>query len=120
VVRALCVEHGTLRAGDFSCDLAAVSRIVVVGAGKAAAGMAAGVEEVLDGRVEAGLVVVKDGHTGPPGLIVQIEAGHPLPDERGERATGRLLDLVRCADDRTLVICLLSGGASRSWRSRPG
>lgn len=112
VVRALAVDGRTLRAGDYTCDLTSFSRILVVGAGKAAAGMAAGVEEVLGRRVDTGLVVVKDGHTGPPGWIAQVEAGHPVPDERGARATGRVLDLVRSADDRTLVICLLSGGAS--------
>ena len=74
--------------------------------------MAAGVEKVLGGRVESGLVIVKDGHTGLPGRIAQVEAGHPLPDERGARAAARILDLVGGADAKTLVICLLSGGAS--------
>jgi hydroxypyruvate reductase len=89
-----------------------VDRIVVVGAGKAAAGMAAAVEEILGSRIESGLVVVKDGHTGRPGRIAQVEAAHPLPDERGVRAAARILELVGGADAKTLVICLLSGGAS--------
>ncbi len=112
VLRALALDGGMLRAGEFSCDLADVERIVVVGAGKAAAGMAAAVEEILGGRIESGLVVVKDGHTGPPGRIAQVEAAHPLPDERGARAAARILELVGGADAKTLVICLLSGGAS--------
>lgn len=112
VLRALTLDGGILRAGEFSCDLAAVERILVVGAGKAAAGMAAAVEEVLGGRIESGLVVVKDGHTGPPGRITQVEAAHPLPDERGASAAARILELVGGADAKTLVLCLLSGGAS--------
>lgn len=112
VVRALTLTGTTVRAGEFSCDLGGVARVLVVGAGKAAAGMAAGVEEVLDGRIDSGVVIVKDGHTGHPGLISQLEAGHPLPDERGERGAARILGLVAAADASTLVICLLSGGAS--------
>ena len=112
VVRALSLEGGMLRAGEFACDLANVMRILVVGAGKAAAGMAAGAEQVLGSRIESGLVIVKDGHTGHPGMIAQAEAGHPLPDERGARLGGCILDLVGRADASTLVVCLLSGGAS--------
>lgn len=112
VVRALSLDGEMLRAGEFSYDLADIARIVVVGAGKAAAGMATGVEQVLGERVESGLVIVKDGYTGDPGWIAQVEAGHPLPDERGARATARILDRVSRADSKTLVICLLSGGAS--------
>jgi len=112
VLRALALQGDLLRAGEYSCDLADVERIVVVGAGKAAAGMAAAVEEVLGSRIESGLVVVKDGHTGHAGRIDQVEAAHPLPDERGVRAAARILDLVGGADAKTLVICLLSGGAS--------
>lgn len=112
VVRALSLDGDMFRAGEFSYDLAGIARIVVVGAGKAAAGMATGVEQVLGGRVESGLVIVKDGYTGDPGRIAQVEAGHPLPDERGTRAAARILDFVSHADSMTLVICLLSGGAS--------
>lgn len=112
VRRALGLEGGILHAGEFECDLAEVERILVVGAGKAAAGMAAAVEELLGDRIEAGLVVVKDGHTGPAGRIAQVEAAHPLPDERGASAAARILELVGGADAKTLVLCLLSGGAS--------
>ena len=112
VLHALALDGDMLHAGGFSCDLAGVARILVVGAGKAAAGMSTGVEQVLNGRIESGLVIVKDGHTGQPGSIAQVEAGHPLPDERGARAAARIMDLVGGADAKTLVICLLSGGAS--------
>ncbi len=112
VSRVLAVDDGRLVVGDSACDLSGVGKIVVVGAGKAAAGMAAGVEQVLGARVDGGLVVVKDGYRGPLGRISQVEAGHPLPDERGLRATARLLDAVRATDERTLLVCVLSGGAS--------
>ena len=45
-------------------------------------------------------------------MIVQIEASHPVPNEAGVEGAQRILEMVRAADEKTLVICLLSGGAS--------
>jgi len=57
-------------------------------------------------------VIVKVGYALPTRRIKIVEAGHPIPDERGVRAAqecGRILE--RCAAE-DLVICLLSGGGS--------
>ncbi len=87
-------------------------RILVIGAGKATASMAQGLEEVLGARIDGGLIVVKDGHTAPLARIETVEAGHPVPDRRGLAGAQRIVDLCRGADERTLVICLVSGGGS--------
>ncbi len=94
-------------------DLSRCRRIWVVGAGKAAAPMAAQIAALLGERLSGGVVIVKEGHTGEeehllPALTV-LEAGHPLPDERGLRATERLLALIRDSTEDDLVLCLLSG-----------
>jgi hydroxypyruvate reductase len=87
-------------------------RVVVVGAGKASGAMAAAVENAWSERIAAGLVVVKDGHLAPTQRVRLVEAGHPVPDERGARAAGDILELAATAgpDGHTLV--LISGGAS--------
>jgi hydroxypyruvate reductase len=41
-----------------------------------------------------------------------MEAGHPIPDENGEKAADALLDLVGSAEPDDLILCLLSGGGS--------
>jgi glycerate-2-kinase len=41
-----------------------------------------------------------------------VEAGHPIPDENGLRATEEIIRLLAGADGKTLVVCLISGGAS--------
>jgi glycerate-2-kinase len=58
------------------------------------------------------LIVVKDGHTVPLKYIQQVEASHPVPNEAGIVGAQRILDMARAADETTLVIFLLSGGAS--------
>jgi glycerate 2-kinase len=112
VIRALRVENNIVFAGGNAYRLDAFDRIIVVGAGKAAAGMAGAVEDVLGEVINGGVIVVKYGHAGTLKRIEQIEAAHPIPDEAGVQGTQRIIDLVRRADERTLVICLLTGGGS--------
>lgn len=85
---------------------------MVVGAGKANALMARAVEKLLGDRIDAGTVTVKYGHTARTTKIRLIEAGHPLPDENGIRATRGMADLLLGLSEDDLVICLLSGGGS--------
>ena len=86
-------------------------RTIVVGAGKAAASMAAAVEAVWDGSLE-GMVVTRYGHGFPTRRIEVVEAAHPVPDAQGERAARRMLALVRGLSPDDLVLCLISGGGS--------
>lgn len=85
-------------------------RVLVVGAGKAAARMAQAVEQAW-GAVE-GLVVTRYGHAVPCTSIEVVEASHPVPDEAGERAARRILSLVASAGAGDLVLALISGGGS--------
>src|SRR6516165_4291663 len=86
-------------------------RTVVVGAGKAAAAMAAAVEANWSGPIE-GLVVTRYGHAVPCQHIEVIEAAHPVPDTAGRAAAQRILDKVKGLQPDDLVLCLLSGGGS--------
>ncbi|RIY02528.1 glycerate kinase [Aureimonas flava] len=86
-------------------------RTLVLGAGKAAASMAAAFEAEWDGPCE-GLVVTRYGHGVPTRRIEVVEASHPVPDAAGEAAARRILDLARGAGADDLVVVLISGGAS--------
>ncbi len=86
-------------------------RVVVVGAGKAAAAMAAAVEDVW-GAPLSGLAVTRYGHEVATRFVEVVEAGHPYPDAAGEVAARRLLELVRGLTSDDLVLVLLSGGGS--------
>ena len=88
-------------------------RTLVLGAGKAAAAMAASVAEAAPWPV-SGLVVTRYGHTVGHAIdgIEVIEAGHPVPDDRSQAAAVRMLAHARglTPDDR--LIFLASGGGS--------
>src|SRR6266403_2182757 len=86
-------------------------RTIVVGAGKAAASMAAAVEAHWNGPLE-GLVVTRYGHGVPCKHIEVVEASHPVPDEAGSKAARRILDKVSGLTADDLVLVLISGGGS--------
>lgn len=86
-------------------------RTVVVGAGKAAAKMAAAVERVWDGPL-SGLVITRYGHLFATDRIDVVEGGHPVPDTACEKAARSMLDLVSGLSKDDMVLCLVSGGGS--------
>ena len=110
--------HAAVAAAD-PADLVAAAmpifkprgRTIVIGAGKAAAAMAAAFEAHWQAPVE-GLVITRYGHAVPTRHIEVIEAGHPVPDESGFRAATRIASLVTGLTSDDLVVCLLSGGGS--------
>ena len=86
-------------------------RLVVIGAGKASAAMAAAVEAHWRGPI-SGLVVTRYGYAVPCQHIKIIEAAHPVPDAAGEAAAHQMLATVRGLSADDLVLCLISGGGS--------
>jgi len=112
VLKAVSLEREQLQVAGAKYDLASFDHILVVGAGKATARMALAIESLLGNKIAAGLIVVKDGHTAPLKNIEQVEASHPVPNQAGITGAQRILDMAHAADETTLVICLLSGGAS--------
>ncbi|MDP2356833.1 MAG: glycerate kinase [Beijerinckiaceae bacterium] len=86
-------------------------RLVVLGAGKAAASMAKAVEDHWSGPIE-GLVVTRYGHAVACRRIELVEANHPTPDEAGQRAAARILAMAKTLGPNDLALCLISGGGS--------
>ena len=108
-------DSAALEIGGQSYNLGQIRRVLLVGAGKAGAPMAQAAAAILGEHLSQGLVIVKEGYTDqssqlPPYTV--IEAGHPVPDERGVQGALRIRDLLGQAQADDLVICLISGGGS--------
>ena len=86
-------------------------RLIVTGAGKAAAAMAKVLEEHWSGPM-AGAVVTRYGYEMPTERIEVLTASHPVPDAASEAAARQMIDLARSAGPDDLVLFLLSGGGS--------
>ena len=121
---ALRVEEDELVIADeLRLDLRDVRRIVVVGAGKAGAGMAEGVCQALGPSVAAdhqleGWVNVPADCVGAESRQhrIHLHAARPAgvnePTEEGQRGSQEILRLVESLGPQDLCLCLISGGAS--------
>ncbi|HEX5997936.1 MAG TPA: DUF4147 domain-containing protein [Hyphomicrobiaceae bacterium] len=99
-------------------------RLIVVGAGKAAAAMALAAERHY--RDQGAIERVSGFTTAPrgtaealpgehPSVIRIVSARHPTPDDASLKAAAETLALVASATVRDKVLVLLSGGASSLW-----
>ncbi len=112
--RNLSVRGRILRAGPVErLSLDAFDRIFLVAAGKAAVQMAGATETILGERLSGGIAVTKYGHAGKRLRRLRvIEAGHPIPDVAGLRASQAVRELLQQLNARDLLVVAVSGGAS--------
>ena len=93
-------------------------KVVVIGAGKAAASMANAFENFwLKSFPEIplyGIVVTRYGHALNCKHIDVIEAGHPLPDANGIAAANKIFEFSSkvCKKSFNLITSTISGGTS--------
>lgn len=112
VKNAVGLAQGRLVVQGREYDLSKYRHIYVAGGGKAAATMAAELEELLGDRLTAGLVNDRHGAEAATAKIRVNSAGHPLPTEDGLRGVREMLELLSKAGKEDLVILLISGGGS--------
>jgi hydroxypyruvate reductase len=113
VRRFVAVSDGAIVISGMKYAVPEIRRVLVVGAGKASAPMAAAVEDVLEGVVPiSGSVTVRYGHSAPTRSIKIREASHPVPDPAGVEGTREIVELLEGAGKDDLVICVISGGGS--------
>ena len=93
-------------------DLNSYNRIIVLGIGKASSKMGKAIEKILGQKISNGSVITKYGHGEKLEIINVMEAAHPIPDENSIKGAGILYRLAQEADEKTLIINLVSGGGS--------
>ena len=112
-IKTFCqLDGNTLTISGCHYNLSRFEQIFVLGAGKAGASMAKAIEEILGGRVSKGIITVKYDHLEKLKKIKIQEAGHPVPDQNGLDGARKIYQLAKSATEKTLVICLISGGGS--------
>jgi hydroxypyruvate reductase len=104
------IDGNTLLVGDSTYELDAFDRVLALGGGKAASHAARGLESVVGERLDGGAVVT-DGPTETERVDV-LPGGHPKPSVESVESTERIRELARSADADTLVLAIVTGGAS--------
>lgn len=132
---AVAVASGELRIGSGdgaeTVDLSAYDEVQVLGGGKAASAVAVRLEALLGAHLSGGVIVTDrdargdDGNAGDDGNLdgsgepvvepdqISVRYGsHPVPDRAGVDGAREVLDRVSAADDRTLILGVITGGGS--------
>ena len=95
-------------------DLKVYDRVIVVGGGKAARRTAAELVNILGDWISAGVLNVYQDQAREPlsKRIKLMAADHPTPNQEGVDGARQMIELLKAADAKTLVIALISGGGS--------
>ena len=112
VRRFVRLDGDVLHVGNQDYNLSHYTRVLVVGMGKASPQMGVALEDILGDRIAGGVINTKYEHGESLQHIEVVECGHPVPDEAGVEGANRILSLLADADEKTLVICVISGGGS--------
>ncbi len=119
VRRAIRCDDSAITVSGQRLDIASIGRIIVIGAGKAGAGMAAGIESSFGSELVAskvfGWINVPSGCIRPLQQI-HLHAARPAgvnePTSDGVFGCQRILELVSSLDENDLCLVLISGGGS--------
>ncbi len=96
-------------------------KLHVIAVGKAAWTMAKAAFDTLGEQIEHGIVLTKYLHNkGTIPKFQLLEAGHPVMDENGIRATETILQHVQNLTEEDTILFLLSGGGSSLFEKPAG
>lgn len=107
-----CLFIGMEEGSEKVFKLDTFNKIILIGTGKASASMAQAIEEIFGDRITKGMITTKYGHSLPLNKTEMIEAGHPIPDQKGLEGAKKIQNLLKESGPNDLVIFLLSGGGS--------
>jgi len=100
-------------------DLLRYKNIYVVGSGKATAGMAKAIEDILTKREQGDLITdgqISIGYGCGVGIELKKikinESGHPIPDDASIAGAKKIKELLNKTTENDLVIYLATGGGS--------
>lgn len=110
VAAAVSLDGDCLTVAGTDYDLSDVDDVLVVGGGNAAGSVAGALESALGDRIDHGLVVTDV--RAETDYVELVEGSHPVPDAAAVDGTRRLQRLLTDADERTLVLAVVTGGGS--------
>lgn len=90
-------------------------KIYLLAFGKAACSMTRAVIDILEGKIEEGVIITKYGYAkNCPRLkkLRVVEAGHPVPDENSLLGGKLGLELAEKVGEKDILLVLISGGGS--------
>ena len=112
ILKNIGLEDGYLKICEDYIPIHNREKFYVIGAGKASARMAVGLEQVLGDRIRDGLIISPQGVEAATQIIQIFEGAHPKPDYHTLASSIEMLNFVRSVPKGAKIIALFSGGAS--------
>ena len=109
--RSLHFVDGSLRVGEYVYDLDTFSRVAAISIGKAGHSMAEAFVQAASTTID-GIIACPAVPVSPIAGLRYFYGGHPLPNEDSLRAARAILEVLGNLPKRSLVLFLISGGAS--------
>src|SRR5271166_3218858 len=109
--RSLHFVDGRLSIGESRYDLDAFSRIAAISIGKAGHSMAESLSQIVNIEI-GGIIACPAAPASPVAGFQYFYGGHPFPNEDSLRAGSAIPELLHNLPERSLVLFLISGGAS--------
>lgn len=112
ITKTVRLKNNELKIANEKLFLSEIDNIFVIGSGKATYRMAKSLYDVLGDKISKGIITINESSKKNIGHIKVIQAGHPIPTEKGIKGTNEILSLLEKAEEKDLVIALISGGGS--------
>ncbi len=123
VINYLKRDQNQLYVGAHSYDLESISRVFLIGFGKASLPMGQAASKIIGNDLTHAVLITK-AHSSQSTIdhsslrraqdkqFIIFEASHPVPDERGVEGAQHIIDHLQTTTPDDLVIFLISGGGS--------
>ncbi len=112
VSNAVSINENLIKAGDHHFKQYEINGIYILGAGKASARMAEGINNAIGEYISEGMVIAPTKKVKSIGKIRVLPGSHPQPNEDTLTSTKKLIQLASQIPDDALVFFLISGGTS--------
>ena len=109
--RILRHENGRISIGGNRYELGSFTSVAAVSIGKAGHSMAEALSNTVPSRI-SGIAACPAKPPSPVPGLQYFYGGHPLPNEDSLRAGSAILEFLHALPERSLVLFLISGGAS--------
>ena len=110
--KKVLLKDNYLIINNLSFDIDSFNNIYVISVGKASILMYSGIQQILGSKINQGLIISPYSSNLSFNDVEIFISDHPIPSKKSIIASKKIIDLVKSATDRDLILFLISGGGS--------
>ena len=112
IERKVLLQDNFLTIDNLSFDINSFNNIYVISVGKASILMYSGIQQILDSKINKGLIISPFSSDVTFKNAEIFISDHPIPSKKSILASNKIIELIKLATDRDLILFLISGGGS--------